>query len=77
MKRRKIKLYNCTYLVNEFIKIGGKKMVVYVCDNISGMISIYANVKTIRYGYAFDSLIFKDGSVLNFHNMIYDINIAD
>ena len=52
-------------------------MVVYVCDNISEMISIYVNVKTIRYGYAFDSLIFKDGSVLNFHNMIYDINIAD
>lgn len=50
-------------------------MVIYVKDNISGMKYFYTNVKNIIFGTSFNTVIFKDGYRINFHNMIYNIEI--
>ena len=48
-------------------------MVIAIIDEISGNTSFYPGVKAIRYGYAYNSIVFDDGKIMNFHNMIYSI----
>lgn len=48
-------------------------MVITIIDEISGNISFYSGVKAIRYGNSYNSIVFDDGKIINFHNMIYSI----
>ena len=48
-------------------------MVITIIDEISGNTSFYSGVKAIRYGYAYNSIVFNDGKIMNFHNVIYSI----
>lgn len=48
-------------------------MVITIIDEISGNTSFYSGVKTIRYGKSYNSVVFEDGKIINFHNMIYNI----
>ena len=50
-------------------------MVIAVTDLISGMCYYYTDVKTIKFSTAFNTLVFKDGSELSFHCMIYKVEI--
>lgn len=52
-------------------------MIVMVVDEINGNRSFYSGVKTIRYGRAYNSIVFYDGKVINFHNMIYSVYCSD
>lgn len=52
-------------------------MTVRIIDHISGDVRFYSNVKTIRYRRAYYSLIFYDGKIINFHNLIYTIDYYD
>lgn len=52
-------------------------MIVVVTDLINGMKHYYTNVKTIKFKMAFNTLVFEDGSELNFHIWIYQIEIFD
>ena len=52
-------------------------MMVVVTDLISGMRHYYTDVKTIKFKMAFNTLVFKDGSELNFHIWIYQIEIFE
>lgn len=52
-------------------------MTVRIIDHINGDIRFYSNVKTIRYRRAYNSLVFYDGKIINFHNLIYTIDYYD
>lgn len=51
-------------------------MAIFVNDHINGMKYFYTDVKNIIFGYSFNKIVFKDGSTLDFHNMIYSIEIC-
>lgn len=48
-------------------------MDIMIIDEISGSTSFYSGVKVIRYGRGYNSIVFNDGKIINFHNMIYSI----
>lgn len=52
-------------------------MTVRIIDHVNGDIRFYFNVKTIRYRGAYYSLVFYDGKIINFHNLIYTIDYYD
>ena len=52
-------------------------MTVRIIDHINGDVRFYSNVKTIRYRRNYYSLIFYDGKIINFHNLIYTIDYYD
>lgn len=52
-------------------------MTVRIIDHISGDIRFYSGIKTIRYRGAYYSLVFYDGKIINFHNLIYTIDYYD
>lgn len=53
-------------------------MTVRIIDHISGNVRFYSGVKTIRYNNrAYYSLVFYDGKIINFHNLIYTIDYYD
>ena len=52
-------------------------MTVRIIDHINGDIRFYSGIKTIRYRRAYNSLVFYDGKIINFHNLIYTIDYYD
>ena len=52
-------------------------MAIKVIDMINGNVSFYFNVKTIYYGYVYNTIVFNDGGKINLHNMIYNISYFD
>ena len=50
-------------------------MYIVVTDLINGMQYFYTEVKTVQFNSAFTTIIFKDGSKLNFHCMIYKVEL--
>ena len=52
-------------------------MTVRIIDHINGNVRLYSGIKTIRYRGAYYSLVFYDGKIINFHNLIYTIDYYD
>ena len=75
------KRYGIIIAVEEKNKLFNMKgvtiMTVRIIDHINGDIRFYYGIKTIRYRGAYYSLVFYDGKIINFNNLIYAIDDYD